>query len=191
MARRWSDGAGFVLAKKVAQQVVPEPASEEDPEADIADAPGALLEAIAIDNCRLVLQCKLRRTGPWKHGDLTCLLAHGKERKSACERLAEPDVRYLLMTSAYLAGVARQLRVATFGEWPLAELPPDMSKSLLADAGGRVAVLSAMDQEKVSARIATRVNEPVWFIADCRARSLARRSIVSDIVVAWSRISCS
>ncbi|WP_448044363.1 nSTAND3 domain-containing NTPase [Bradyrhizobium liaoningense] len=143
----------LVLAKKVAHQVVLEPASDEDLEADIADAPGALLEMIAIDNYRLVLQCKLRSTGPWKHGDLTRLLAHGKERKSARERLAEPDVRYLLVTSADLDGVTRQLRVETVGEWPLAELPPDMSKSLPADAGGRVAVLSAMDQEKVSARI--------------------------------------
>lgn len=143
----------LVLAKRVAQQIVLEPASDEDLEADIADAPGALLETIAIDNYRLVLQCKLRSTGPWKHGDLTRLLAHGKERESARERLLEPDVRYLLVTSADLDGVTRQLRVDTVGEWPLAEIPPDMSKSLPADAGGRVAVLSAMDQEKLSARI--------------------------------------
>lgn len=143
----------LVLAKKVAYEVVLEPATEEDLEADVEHEPGALSETVALDSYRLVLQCKLRNTGPWKHEDLSRLLAHGKRRKSARDRLADPSIRYLLVTSADLDGIARQLKVETVGVWPHAsELPPDMAKSLPADVGGRIAILGAMDQEKINAR---------------------------------------
>jgi len=143
----------LVLARKVAHEIVLEPATEEDLEADIEHEPGALSETVALDSYRLVLQCKLRNTGPWKHQDLSRLLAHGKRRKSACERLADPSIRYLLVTSADLEGVARQLKVETVGVWqPASEMPPDMAKHLPADAGGRIAILGAMDQEKINAR---------------------------------------
>jgi hypothetical protein len=85
------------------------------------------------------LQCKLRSTGPWKYEDLTRLLAHGKKRKPARERLTDPRIRYLLVTSADLDGVARQLRVELIGEWPVpGDLPIDMGKNLPADAGETV-----------------------------------------------------
>ncbi|MHC2672774.1 hypothetical protein ACVI1J_004937 [Bradyrhizobium diazoefficiens] len=144
----------LVLAKKVARSVVLEPASEEDLEADVEGAPGALTEEFELDAYRLVIQCKLRSTGPWKHEELTRLLAHGTERKPAKERLLEPDIRYLLVTSADLDGVARKLRVEVIGEWPpVGSIPKEMGKNLPADAGGRLAVLASMDQEKVDARI--------------------------------------
>ena len=143
----------LVLARKVAHEIVLEPATQEDLEADVEHEPGALSETAALDNYRLVLQCKLRNTGPWKHEDLSRLLAHGKRRKSARDRLADPSVRYLLVTSADLDGVARQLKVESVGVWPPAsELPADMAKNLPADAGGRIAILGAMDQEKINAR---------------------------------------
>ncbi|SDI63674.1 hypothetical protein [Bradyrhizobium ottawaense] len=143
----------LVLAKKVAHEIVLEPATDEDLEADIDNEPGALSETITLDNYRLVLQCKLRSTGPWKYEDLIRLLAHGKKRKPARERLTDPKIRYLLVTSADLDGVARQLRVELIGEWPLpSDLPIEIGKTLPADAGGRLAVLSAMDQEKVNSR---------------------------------------
>ena len=82
----------LVLAKKVARSVVLEPASEEDLEADVENAPGALTEEIKLDAYRLVIRCKLRSTGPWKHEELTRLLARGTERKPAKERLLEPDI---------------------------------------------------------------------------------------------------
>ncbi|MBC7586649.1 MAG: hypothetical protein H7316_23210 [Tardiphaga sp.] len=56
----------LVLAKKVAQEIILEPTTDEDLEADLEDEPGALSEILAIDNYRLVAQCKLRSTGPWK-----------------------------------------------------------------------------------------------------------------------------
>jgi hypothetical protein len=143
----------LVLAKKVAHEIVLEPTTDEDLESDIENEPGALSETIALDNYRLVLQCKLRSTGPWKYEELIRLLAHGKKRQPARERLTDPKIRYLLVTSADLDGVARQLRVELIGEWPLpSDLPIEIGKTLPADAGGRIAVLSAMDQEKVSSR---------------------------------------
>src|SRR6202035_713498 len=129
----------LALARKVAHEVVLEPATEEDLEADIENEPGALSETIALDTYRLVLQCKLRNTGPWKHEELTRLLAHGTKRKSARERLADPKNRYLLVTSADLDGVARKLRFEVVDEWPApGDFPADMGKSLPADVGGRI-----------------------------------------------------
>ncbi|WP_439408569.1 hypothetical protein ACNJX9_09535 [Bradyrhizobium sp. DASA03076] len=163
----------LVLAKKVAFEIVLEPATEEDLEADIEQEPGALSENVALDGYRLVLQCKLRNTGPWKHEDLSRLLAHGKRRKSARDRLADPSIRYLLVTSADLDGVARQLKVETVGVWPPpSDLPPDMARSLPADAGGRIAILAAMDQEKINARterlLSQRFRVPHSNLQSCR-----------------------
>lgn len=163
----------LVLARKVASEIVLEPASEEDLEADVGDGPSALSESAALDGYRLVLQCKLRNTGPWKHEDLSRLLAHGERRQSARERLTDPGVRYLLVTSADLDGVARQLKVETFGVWPPESgIPAGMAKSLPADAGGRVAVLGAMDQEKVNGRtdrlLSQRFRVPHSNLESCR-----------------------
>lgn len=76
----------LVLAKKVALEIVLEPATEEDLEADFEHEPGALSETVALDGYRLVLQCKLRNTGSWKHEDLSRLLGHGKRRKTVLYR---------------------------------------------------------------------------------------------------------
>ncbi|QDM21159.1 hypothetical protein FIU28_08550 [Tardiphaga sp. vice154] len=129
----------LVLAKKVAQEIILEPTTDEDLEADLEDEPGALSEILAIDNYRLVAQCKLRSTGPWKYEALNSLLAHGKRRKPARDRLIDSHLRYLLVTSADLDAVARGLRIENIGQWPAAaDLPPDMAKYLPADAGGRI-----------------------------------------------------
>lgn len=132
-----------------------------------------MTEEVALDAYRLVIQCKLRNTGPWKHEELSRLLAHGTERKPAKERLLDPNVRYLLVTSADLDGVARNLRVEVAGDWPLAkDLPKEMGAKLPADAGGRLAVLASMDQEKVNARIDRLLSErfrvPHPNLATCR-----------------------
>jgi hypothetical protein len=163
----------LVLARRVAQQVVLEPASQEDLEAEVENAPGALTETIALDTYRLVIQCKLRSTGPWKHEELTRLLAHGTRRTSAKDRLLEPRLRYLLITSADLDGVARKLRVEVVGDWPSAsDLPTEMGNNLPAGVGGRIAVLASMDQEKVNSRIerllAERFRVPHSNIKTCR-----------------------
>lgn len=163
----------LVLARKVAHEIVLEPATEEDLEADIEHEPGALSETVALDSYRLVLQCKLRNTGPWKYEDLNRLLAHGKRRKSARDRLADSSIRYVLVTNADLDGVARRLKAETIDAWPLAsEMPPEMAKNLPADAGGRIAILGVMDQEKLNARterlLSGRFRVPHSSLQSCR-----------------------
>lgn len=143
----------LLLAKRVARQIVLEPATDEDLESDIEEEPDALTQDMELSGYHLVVQCKLRSTGPWRHEELGRLLAHGTRRKKAKERLQDSGLRYLLITSADLVGVARNLRVETLGDWPpSANMPTDLGNDLPADAGGRVAVLSGMDDEKVSTR---------------------------------------
>ncbi len=185
----------LVLARKVAHEIVLEPATEEDLEANIEHEPGALWETIALDSYRLVLQCKLRNTGPWKHQDLSRLLAHGKRRKSARDRLADPGIRYLLVTNADLDGAARRLKVETVGVWPPAsDIPPDMGKNLPADAGGRIAILGAMDHEKINARterlLSQRFRVPHSNLQGCREalRSEAFLRMRGAAQGVWSRL---
>ncbi|UDL88387.1 hypothetical protein LGH82_25115 [Mesorhizobium sp. PAMC28654] len=170
----------LVLARKVASQVVLEPATEEDLQAEIEDEPGALAETIGLDSHSLVIQCKLRSTGPWKHEDLSRLLAHGKVRKPAKEYLKDSKIRYLLVTSADLDGVARDLRVDVVGEWP-DTIPAEMAKNLPPDAAGRLAVLASMDREKVDLRtdrlLKERFRIPHTNLAQCR-EALRREALL-------------
>lgn len=81
----------LLLAKKLAQQLVLEPASKEDLEATLAhDEPGRLAAKVDINaSTLLVVQAKLRNTGPWKVGELTSLLQHGADRPPANVLLGE------------------------------------------------------------------------------------------------------
>src|ERR1700704_6087669 len=75
----------LLLAKKLAQQLVLEPASKEDLEARLSDAElGRLAARVNVNASKLlVVQAKLRKTGPWKVGELASLLQHGTDRLSA------------------------------------------------------------------------------------------------------------
>jgi len=55
-------------------------------------------------------QSVLRSGDPWGVADLNQLLEHGKRRTPVVERLKDPCVRYLLVTSAALSGGAKSLR---------------------------------------------------------------------------------
>jgi energy-coupling factor transporter ATP-binding protein EcfA2 len=164
----------LLLAKQVARQLVLEPASDEDLETDVADEPGALAQDVELDSYRLVIQCKLRNTGPWKHGDLSRILAHGTHRKSARDRLQEdPRVRYLLVTNADVDGVAHPLKVGGLLQWPPHNaMPNEMSANLTDDAKGRIAILASLDAEKIDARteklLAERFKMPRSNIGSCR-----------------------
>ncbi len=163
----------LVLAKKVARYLVLEPASKEDLEADLTNAPGALVQEAELENYRLVVQCKLRNTGPWKHTELSALLAHGVRRKSAKERLADPHVRYLLITNADADGVARRLQVKNLGDWPKGgDIPTEMAEDLPSDASGRIAVLGVTDSEKIDSRteklLTERFRVPRPRVSECR-----------------------
>ncbi len=165
----------LLAQKQLTDQIILEPISEEDLEADIKDEPGALAQTMPLKKRRLVVQCKLRSTGPLKIKDIATLLAHGTRRKSAKERLEDPNVSYLLVTSADLFGDARNLAVSGAGQWQrLKKMPATISKSLPEKADGRVAVWSRLDTETVAYRIkgilTDRFRVPASKIADCVAK---------------------
>ena len=174
----------LVLAKKLANEIVLEPIGEEDLEADVSDdAPGAVTADVDLNTHRLVIQAKLRNTGPWKAPEIIRLLQHGTERVPAAKRLEDSRVRYLLVTSADLDGVARQIRVSNLGEWPKeADMPATIADVLPDDAGGRVAVLASVDLEKISWRLRSLLEDDFRVphlkveacMEDLRAGALAR-----------------
>lgn len=163
----------LLLARKIANQLVLEPKTEEDLETEIEDEPDAATGKVDGDAYQLVIQCKRRTTGPWDEGTIKRLLAHGKRRKSPKERLKDQRIRYLLVTSADLVGVARDLRVESIGEWPSPmNMPANIGQDLSADAGGRVAVLGPMNEETLQSRterlLAERFRVPRVQLDACR-----------------------
>lgn len=185
----------LLLARRIARQFVLEPATQEDLEADLENAPSALTEEAKLEDYRLVIQCKLTRGGPWKHGALSALLEHGTRRASAQARLVDPNIRYLLVSNADLDGVARKLQVEDLGEWPAAaDMPPEMAARLLpTQAAGRIAVLGALDTEKLDARterlLTGRFHVPWPRITDCRnaLRQQARDRMRGGAGGVWTR----
>jgi len=146
----------LILASRLAQELVLEPASQEDIEADLQDhEPGRVISEIPIQGYKLVVQAKLRGGDAWTVSGIKSLLQHGSEnRKSAAKRLASPTVRYLLVTSAALNGGTRGLRVRRAGVWPkAADMPSTISKALPEGAPGRVAVIGNQDEERLEADI--------------------------------------
>lgn len=92
----------LLLANKQAHELVLEPASQEDLEAKLEQhEPGRATERMRIGNYVLVVQAKLRTGDAWTAAGIKALLAYGSEdRVSAAKRLADSNVRYLLVTSA-------------------------------------------------------------------------------------------
>lgn len=163
----------LLLEKRLAGELTLEPAQEDDLETEIEEEPDALTQKIAVQNYQLVVQCKRRTTGPWKHGEIGRLLAHGKRRTKPKERLADKRVRYLLVTSADLEGVARNLRVESAGEWPSQSIPRTMARDVPAHLAGRVAVLGSTTDEIVGFRtkrlLTERFKIPHTQLDECRA----------------------
>ena len=117
----------LVVAHRAVPAVRIEPASQEDLEADVEndDVAGRLTSAAQLESFRLVVQAKLRTGDGWTESKLRDLLEHGgKIRRSAAQRLrADPESRYLLVTSVGLNGDARRLAIGDpLGRWPR-ELP--------------------------------------------------------------------
>jgi hypothetical protein len=165
----------LVLAKKLASQLVLEPVGEEDLEADLADDDlGSIASGVDLPSYRLVIQAKLRNTGPWGATEIITLLKHGKERVPAADRLKDEKTRYLLVTSADLHGVARQLRIANLGEWPkAAALPATIAAAVPTTAAGRIGILSSIDLEKLAGRLRALLEDafrvPHSRLEDCEA----------------------
>ncbi|MBO9873525.1 MULTISPECIES: hypothetical protein [Xanthomonas] len=186
----------LVLASKLTQEIVLEPSSQEDMEADLAaHDPGSVAGTMAMDGDLLVVQAKLRTGDAWTVKGVLALLKHGGERRTpAIERLTSPKVRYLLVTSAALNGKARGLRVHRAGAWPAPASTPELIRKELPTGGaGRVAVIDNVDRERLDARIrelltdAFRVPNARWRQCHLDLREQARQRICGVAGGRWHR----
>ncbi len=141
----------FVVAKQVAGHVVLEPAGQEDLEAPLDESElGPILSGTPLAGRQLIVQAKLRSTGPWTGPSLSALLMHGLRRESAAARLErEPDAAFLLVTSADLSGEVRSLRAPGLNPsgWS-SDVPATIAK-LIPNASGRLAIVSTEDRWKL------------------------------------------
>lgn len=186
----------LVLASKLAQQIVLEPASQEDLEADLAEyEPGSVTGTLAVGGYRLVVQAKLRSGDAWTVKGVLALLKHGSDRRQpAIERLADPQARYLLVTSAALNGKARGLAVQRVGAWPADGKTPSLIRRALPPNGvGRVAVMGNQDSERLDWRIrqlltdSFRIPTSQWRQCHQALREQARQRISGAADGSWHR----
>ena len=110
MSRCWQP-LQLMLITKSATQITLEPATDEDLEADLEPAtPGRVQpSANMAAGYKLVVQVKLRNSGPWSITAFDALLKHGTTRQPARFHLDNPGTRYLLITNADATGEARNL----------------------------------------------------------------------------------
>jgi hypothetical protein len=164
----------LALANRLTHELILEPASEEDIEADLAEVePGRLTSTAALDGYRLIVQAKLRTGNSWTVASIKALLKHGEGRPSAAKRLQDPKARYLLVTSASLNGGTQGLRVRRPGNWPKASHMPFTIKSALpSGSAGRVAIIDNEDEERLATDIKTLLTEsfrvPNARLEECR-----------------------
>jgi hypothetical protein len=155
----------LVLWQGLADAVELEPLSHEDIEARLRpDDPGKLAVSARTPGKLLVIQVKHKSTGEWDVKAVQALLAHGgTTRISAQERLNDPDVHYLLVTNAPAIGVAANLAVTRFGEWPdlNRKMPAAVRKQLSVTAPGRVALLHTQTHDRIRIKIKELLFE--WF----------------------------
>ncbi|HEY0286941.1 MAG TPA: hypothetical protein VGC62_08020 [Pseudomonas sp.] len=134
-----------------------EPGSEEDIEAQLADVdgPDGVPTLARVGDYTLVVQAKLRGGDAWTVKGIERLLEHGSSsRLSAATRLANPKIRYLLVTSAGLNGQTRGLEVKHAGTWPKKEkMPASMVRQLPEHSAGRVAVIGNLDEQRLTQEI--------------------------------------
>ncbi|RYG89582.1 MAG: hypothetical protein EON59_01335, partial [Alphaproteobacteria bacterium] len=146
----------LMLVRRSAFEIDIEPPSHEDAEAELEpnEANGASTGA-ALPGYRLVIQVKLRNTGPWSVAAFKGLIDNGVRRMAASERLkAQPDVRFLLVTSADLAaGHMQDLKVSEFGEFPPQAPSAKMLETFADGHGSRVAVLNVATEWVVEQKI--------------------------------------
>lgn len=164
----------LVLANRLTQELVLEPASEEDIEADLEEyEPSRLTSTAVLDGYRLIVQAKLRGGDAWTAAGVKALLKHGETRPSAAKRLEDAKSRYLLITSAGLNGATRGLRVRRAGSWPRpSDMPASIKSALPAGSPGRVAIIGSEDEERLATDIKTLLTDSVRVpnarLEDCR-----------------------
>jgi hypothetical protein len=163
-----------VLANRLANELVLEPALEEDVEANLGEnEPGRLTSSAALDGYRLIVQAKLRSGDAWTVAGVKALLKHGDARPSAAKRLEDERTRYLLVATASLNGGTRGLRVRRAGSWPKpADMPATIKSALPAGSAGRVVIIGNEDEERLATDIKTPLTEsfrvPNARLDDCR-----------------------
>lgn len=166
----------LVLSSECANEVVLEPATEEDIEADLAEAePGRVVTTAKVEQYRLIVQAKLRSGDAWSVAGVQGLLEHGTSRPSAASRLADPQNRYLLVTSAGVNGGARGLQVRSAGLWPkAADMATSIKAVLPAGSAGRVAIVGNQDFERlerdIKALLSEKLRVPNARLEECRRK---------------------
>lgn len=151
----------LVLSSELANEVILEPATEEDIEADLAETePGHVVTIAEVEQYRLIVQAKLRSGDAWSVAGVKGLLEHGTNRPSAASRLADPQNRYLLVTSAGVNGGVRGLQVRSAGLWPkAADLATSIRSVLPAGSEERVAIIGNQDFERLERDIKALLSE--------------------------------
>lgn len=173
----------LVLVKKLASHITLEPANEEDLETDLLpEAPGRVSPSAPVGGYKLIVQTKLRSTGPWQVQDFEALLRHGVQRPPASSHLEAQTNRYLLVTSADASGVLRDLIVSDFAEWPdAARFPASLRTVLPVTPEGRVAIWTGATAWVIDRLIREHLGDFLSIAHDrldrCRARLREEASI--------------
>jgi hypothetical protein len=144
-------GFGPSTGSKQARQLILKPATQEDLETDLEEfEPGVVTGSAPVASYKLVVQAKLRTGDAWTVANIKALLRHGKRRTSVRERLKDPSVHYLLVTSAPLNGGTKNLQIAQAGVWPKAsKMPAAIKNALLPGSSGRIAIIGSKDEERL------------------------------------------
>lgn len=166
----------LVLSSELAKDVVLEPTTEEDIEADLAETePGRVVTTAMVEHYRLIVQAKLRSGDAWSVAGVKGLLEHGTIRPSAASRLVDPKNRYLLVTSAGVNGGARGLQVRSAGLWPKAtDMASSIQDAMPAGSAGRVAIVGNQDFERlerdIKALLSEKLRVPNARLEECRRK---------------------
>ena len=168
----------LMLITKSATRITLEPANNEDLEADLEPATPCRVQANAnmAEGYKLVVQVKLRNSGPWSIKDFEALLKHGTTRQPARYHLDDPGTRYLLITNADAKGVARSLLVCGLEEWPPEErkFPASLSATLPHGPEGRIAMWGVLTERlldlEVNDILGSLLRVPQSQQAECRTR---------------------
>ena len=186
----------LVLSRRTAAQVVLEPCSKEDLEAEIGENdPGKVSAQLETGGRTLVVQAKTRSTTDWALPDVLKLLEHGSAgRPSPKDRLKDPKLRYLVFTDASLLNVAKGLRTRAIDVWPkVADFPASLAEKLPPGSAGRVAFFDATDESVMQMRIHALLTEafgvPVTQREACRLalRNEARARMAGAKAGVWTR----
>jgi hypothetical protein len=186
----------LILVSRLAEQLVLEPASQEDLEATLIDSePGRLVSQVPMTGYTLIVQAKRLGGDAWTPTTLRTLLEHGSDtRLSAATRLKNSDSRYLLVTSAGVNGDARKLNRRRAGTWPApSAMPGVITRGIDHDISGRIAVIANQDDERllgdINRLLAEGCRVPNARLNDCRTklREEARTRIARAGGGRWKR----